>query len=341
MTRVGWIFFLLIALVCDPCSPQDFAARFAEFELKKAEISEGFSVLVERVTLKDGIKRVSQEDNTAPAKYQNEVTSTRTLQRIVFGDNGRKKRMDGLEFSILDNTDIARIDREAQLIHENVGWYHLNSRRTPNAGVAQFQVKAGVVPMETETRWKHPFYSSLSLSGDLRFDHSSAHAMYPCKTTVEETLPDGIDRLTVYNALGGVCRFKFGRDQEWRIEEVEFLEKVHGMSREEEIAEAKNLAIGKQRKPITITKEMLKDYKTFAITRTEWREVEKDCWVPWSTRIYSEETTENVENEIRYRDWKFMGDVDDTLLDEANFTPEKIAASIDFKAIGDLFDSTK
>ena len=63
--------------------------------------------------------------------------------------------------------------------------------------------------------------------------------------------------------------------------------------------------------------------------------------MPWVTHISSEGLNANEEYEIRFRDWKFMGDVDESLLDEANFTPEKISASIDFKAIRDMFDRTK
>ena len=121
--------------------------------------------------------------------------------------------------------------------------------------------------------------------------------------------------------------------EDWFFDEIEFMERE--MSKEEEWELVKGGA------PKPVTKEMLKDYHTYATNRTEWKEMEKNQWVPWVTRISSKMANGHVEYEIRFRDWKFKDDVDESLLEEENFTPEKIAASIDFKEIRDMFDSAK
>ena len=188
--------------------------------------------------------------------------------------------------------------------------------------------------MLTETRRKHPFDIALTQGAGLLGDDESLLTRLSYKTIEEEVLKDGRTRLTVTNERGGVYRMTFNKEEEWFIEELEFLSKPR--TREEEIA-----AAYAKRGPIVVTKEMLPKYKTYATSRTEWKEVEKNRWVPWVTHISSRLSDSDVEFEIRFRDWKFKGDFDESLLDEASFTPEKIAASIDFKAIRDLFDRTK
>ena len=254
---------------------------------------------------------------------------------------GVRKRMDGVSYSVLGNVNISNLDRESQLIHENVGWYWLQSNSLPKSRVVQFEVKAGVVPMTTDTKWKHPFDISTSQGGGLNLDHRPILTMYSFKTIDAETLKDGRERYSTSMDSGGVCRITFDKNEGWCTEEIEFMRPIKGKSQEEQLADAKARELGTFRKPVTVTKEMLSDYKTTAVSRTEWREIEKNNWVPWNTRISTELQLENVEHEIRYRDWKFKAEVDMSLLDEANFTPERIAASIDFKAIRDMFDRDK
>lgn len=338
MRKFEVVLFVFVALICQQSFSQDLASRLAQFEIQKAELSEGVSVLVEKMSLIDELTRVSDIDANAPKTYENEVSSTRTLQRIVIGSNGIRKRMDGIKFSVLDEVNLSSVERESQLIHQSVGWYFKQSKSPPLTDLVQFQVKGGVVPMATESQWKHPFDVSTCQAGGLRVDHRPILTLYSFKTIESETLKDGRERFTAFTDLGGVCRITFDKDEGWIIEEVEFLDPIKGKSRDEQIAEAKALASGAPRKPITVTKEMLTGYKTSAINRTEWREVKKNQWVPWVTRITTEQRDQNVEDEIRFRDWKFKEDFDESLLDEASFTAEKISASIDFKAIRDIFD---
>ncbi len=325
---------MLLAMMCGPSFSQDIEARFAQYQFQNAQVNEGMSVLIEKVSVTDGLEKVGDINFSAPPTYRLELSSKRTLQRLVVSAKGVRKRLDGLSYSLLGDSDISSADRESQLIHENVGWYHFQTRNAPYKGITRFQIKAGVVPMTTETRWKHPFDIATTQAAGLLGDEESLLMGVSHKTIEEEILKDGRTRLTVFNDRGGVYRMTFNKDEDWFTEEIEFLRKK--MTREEEIA-----AAYAKRGPVIVTKEMLPKYSTYAINRTEWKEVAKNRWVPWVTRISTKLSDSDVEYEIRFRDWKFKGDFDESLLDEAYFTPEKIAASIDFKAIRDLFDRTK
>ncbi len=315
---------------------QNINDRFAQFQLQRAIVCEGMSVLIEKVNVSDGVERIPELDLNAPPKFQRALSSTRILQRVVFGSNGRRKRLDAISYSLFGSDDLANSEHEAQLIHENVGWYCSQRRNAPSTKIERFQVKAGIVPMITDTRWKHPFDIATTQKGGLQGDEASGVYQQSYKTLEEETLKDGRTKLVVFNDLGALYRMTFNKEEEWFPEEIEFL--LKSKTREEEIAEAKGV---RKRETKETIKATLKDFRLYATNRTEWKEVERNQWVPWITRISSDSRGERVEYEIRFRDWKFRGDVDESLLDEVSFTPEKILASIDFKAVRDMFDRTK
>ncbi len=324
----------LISLVCTPGFPQDLDARFAQFQLQKAESSDRMSVLIEKVSILDILTKVPTLDRSGKvvsSVMEKQLTSMRTLQRVVFGANGKRKRVDGIEYSLFGSGALGKEEREAQLIHEHQGWYCTISPRGPRK-VNRFEVKAGIYEMLTQTCWKHPFSIATSGAGSMMNDKETQWIEYKMENKDEETLKDGRTRMLVSNDHGGVLRLTYNRE-EWFCDEIEFLERE--MPREEEQA----LARGGRPKPVT--KEMLKEYKTYATNRTEWKEIEGKRWVPMVTRISSKLPNGHAEYEIRYRDWKFADDVNESLLDEAFFTPEKIADSIDFEAIRQMFDSTK
>ena len=127
------------------CFAQDIEARFAQYQLQKAQVDEGMSVLIEKVLVSEGVERVVGLDLDAPPKYQVELASNRTLQRLVVGANGLRKRLDGLSYSLLGDADMSSLDRESQLIHDNVGWYFFRTQKAPTKGIERFQVKGGVV----------------------------------------------------------------------------------------------------------------------------------------------------------------------------------------------------
>jgi len=327
-----------MTLLCYSSNAQDIQERFAHFQLQKAQISEGMSVLIEKVNVTDQMELVPEVELGAPPKYRRELSSKRTLQRVVFGANGQRRRMDAIAYSLFGGgADLAKLEHEAQLVHENEGWYCAQRGSLPKKKFERFQVKAGIVPMTTDTRWKHPFDIAMSQAGGMRGDEESMLSQQSYTILEEETLKDGRTKLGVFNNLGAVYQMTFNKEEGWFTEEIAFLLKEK--TREEEIAEVQS---GKKK---LYTKELisdtLKDYRLYATNRTEWKEVEPNHWVPWVTRISSDIKDRKVEFEIRFRDWKFENDIDKSLLDEESFTPEKILASIDFKAVRDLFDSTK
>jgi len=324
----------MVVVMYGTCLAQDIEARFSQYQLQRAQANEGMSVLMERISVTDGWEKVPDIDFKATPKFRMELASKRTLQRFVVSSNGLRKRVDGLDYSLLGSADLSNEDCESQLIHENMGWYYRQSKKVPDKGLVRFQVKAGIMPIHTETRWQNPFDIPTCQVVMLRAKEEPLLTRLSYKTLEDEVMKDGRTRLTVFNERGGVYRMTFNKKEDWFTEEIEFLNKP--MTHEEEVA-----AAYAKPGPKTVTKEMLPKYRTYATNRTEWKEVEKNRWVPWVSRISTKLSDSDVEYEIRFRDWKFKGDFDESLLDEASFTPEKIAASIDFKAIRDLFDRTK
>jgi hypothetical protein len=309
---------------------QNLDDRLAEFEFEKSESSDVMSVLIERVSITEALVKLEPEMEREPdaPEYQRELGSTRTLQRVVFGSNGKKSRLDGIEYSMIGDGGMTHGIRESLLVHENEAWYFSKFRREPSKGILTYPVKGGVVPILTETRWKNPFEIALSEATALLKDGPSPVSRDSYSIAKEELLENGNKKFTAFKTKGAVIKIVFNKDEDWMVEEIDFLRK--NMTQEEEIA----------RKPlIKLTDEMLKDYFSYSTNRTEWKEVEGH-WVPWVTRINykSHRPHEGEDYEIRFRDWKFKGDVDQTLLDESNFTMDKIAASINFNAIRDFFD---
>jgi hypothetical protein len=308
--------------------PQSMEDRLAEFEFEKANLSHGFSVLIEKVSVTDELVKIDPDVEREPGSpdYQRELGSMRSLQRIIF--SGKKKRLDAAQYSLLGDSNLANAWLEAQLVHENTSWYYEKKRGHPDQGIKQCPVKSGIVSVYTQTRWKHPFDLATSQGPMVQDDAPSMMTSVPLKIVREETLSDGRKRFLVFENTGLVCQITFSKTEDWMVEEVDFLWRK--MTREEEMA----------RKPLlNLTEEMLKSYYSYSTNRTEWKEV-NGRWLPWATRVSYKSTNrpERSEYEIRFRDWKFKDDFDASLLDEANFTAEKIEASIDFKAIRNLFD---
>jgi hypothetical protein len=308
--------------------PQTIEDRFAEFEFEKASLSKGFSVLVERVSVTEEVVRIDPGVEREPGSpdYQKELGSMRTFQRIVFA--GNKKRMDGVQYSLIGDASLANALREAQLVHENTSWYYEKKRGRPVLGIKQFPVKGGVTE-PSQTHWKHPFDITTSEAPVLRTDGPSTVCRQSYNIASETT--DGRVKIVAFTREGAVISITFSRDDDWLHEEIDFLAK--NMTREEEIA---------RKQLFDLPQEKLKEYFSYGTCRTQWKEIDGK-WLPWVTRTSykSPNSPDREEYEIRFRDWKFKDEFDASLLDEANFTAEKIEASIDFKAIRNLFDRHK
>jgi hypothetical protein len=307
---------------------QSIEDRFAEFEFEKASLNKGFSVLVEKVSVTEEVVKIDPGVEREPGSpdHQRELSSKRTFQRVIFA--GKKKRLDGVQYSLLGDGDIANGWYEAMLVHEDKAWFYEKKRGHPDSGIKPYPVKGGIVPEYTQTRWKHPFGLTISQGPMVQSDREPSISMLSYKTLKEETLKDGRTRLLAFVETGGVYQMTFSKTEDWMVEEIDFL--THDTTREEDLA----------RKPLLhLTEDMLKSYYSYSTNRTEWKEV-KGRWLPWVTRVSYKSSIrpERSEFEIRFRDWKFKDEFDASLLDESNFTPEKIEASIDFKAIRNLFD---
>ncbi len=319
---------------------QSVEDRFGIFEIEKARLSEGFSVLIERVWLVDEIETEEfdedEDDKTPPImKPVRNVNSRRVLQRVVFGDNGKRRRLDGTKYSLIGDANLSTALVEAQLVDESKALYYVREHRlkSPKAEpeVTKIPLKGGLVPMSTETRWKHPFEMAISQAPSLRSDRESRLSRLPLKVYSEETLKDGRDCFWVYVTTGGIFRIVFNKEEAWFPEEIDFW--VRELTVEEELA----------RKPLPeLTPEILKKSICYCKSRIEWKEV-SGRWVPWNMRVSysSPDRPVSEEHEVRFRDWKFKQDFDASLLDEANFTPKQIRQSIDFRSVSDLFDKDK
>ena len=236
MLRLTGSLFFGMTLLCYSSDAQDFNDRFAHFQLQKAAVSEGMSVLIEKVNVTDQMELDPEIDLGAPPKFKRELSSKRTLQRVVFGANGQRRRMDAIAYSLFGGgADLTKLEHEAQLVHENEGWYCAQRGSLPKKKFERFQVKAGIVPMTTDSRWKHPFDIATSQAGDMRGDEISMISQQSYTILEEETLKDGRMKLVVFNNLGGVYRMTFNKEEDWFTEEIAFL--IKEKTREEEMAE--------------------------------------------------------------------------------------------------------
>lgn len=338
MSRWLLPFLLILGPFSAMAIGQTIDDRFRVFEIEKSKLSEGFSVLIERVRLEDTFvdEEFDHDDDDATPKIIktiHELSSRRVLQRVVFGDNGKRRRLDGTEYLLAENSSLSSALVEAQLIDESKVLYFLHEPRRKSAKaepkVIVQQLKDDLEPMNTETKWKHPFGIATSQAPLIESDRESPLSRLPFEVYSMETLKDGRDCFWVYVTTGGIFRMVFNKDQSWIPEEIDFW--LRELTVEEEIA----------RKPLPeLTPEILKKSHCYCKSRIEWKEV-SNRWVPWNMRVsYNHDLPRplNEEHEIRFRDWKFRQDYDASLLDEANFTPERIRQSIDFQAISDFFD---
>ncbi|MFN7733787.1 MAG: hypothetical protein ACK5OB_17960 [Pirellula sp.] len=340
MSRCMILVITLLIFRPSTANGQSVEDRFGIFEIEKSKLSEGFSVLIERVSLVDEIETEEfdedDDDKTPPViKPARNVSSRRVLQRVIFGDKGKRKRLDGTKYSLIGDANLSTALVESQLVDGSKALYYLREHRLKplksEPEVTKIPLKGGLVPMETETRWKHPFEMATSQAPLIQSDDESPLSRISLKLFSEETLKDGRDCFWVYAATGGIFRIVFNKEEAWFPEEIDFW--LRELTVEEELA----------RKPLNeLTPEILKKSFCYCKSRIEWKEV-SGRWVPWNMRVSYSSRYRPVseEHEIRFRDWKFKEDFDASLLDEANFTPQSIRQSIDFRAVSDLFEKYK
>jgi hypothetical protein len=299
---------------------QDLEDRFATFLIEQADVSKCFSVLIERIS----ISETKESDGTVS------VGTTRNLQRFIIGNRGAWQRIDGINFNLMSPSDLTEKSREAQLVHENEGWYYSFYPRSPKDKITRFQVKAGIVSMRpTDTRRKHPFNIATTQYGGVLVETDTSIVRLSPKLIDEEKLPDGRTRMSMFLAMGDVYLVTFNQEHPWCIEEIEFQKKVNEVYQENPPP------------LLSLTKDGLKEYQTYATNRTEWEDAGLDHRVPKRTTISHSRAQRKVEMEIRFMDWKFGDDVDEELLDDLEFTPQKIQKAMDFDELRKRFDELR
>jgi hypothetical protein len=299
---------------------QDIEERFGTFLIEKADVSKRFSVFVERVIISE----------RADPKGSVGVGTTRILQRFMMGNHGAWQRIDGINFNLMSPSDLSGQPREAQLVHENQGWYFSFYPRTPKEKISRFQVKAGIVNFRpTDSRRKHPFDIASTNYGAFLGEGYAGIASLSPKLVDEVVLKDGRTRMTMFMPNGFVYVVTFNKEYTWCIEEIEFQLK-------------ENHDFDPNAPPLrSLTKEMLKEYRTFATNQTKWEDVAGHR-VPIRTIITQQNgKTSRDEMEARFLDWKFGDDVDEELLDDIHFTPEKIRKAMDFDKLRQRFDDLR
>ena len=214
MFFIGFVFVVrLRSLVA-----QDLADRLAHFDFQKADVSEGFSVLIEKISIVEDVVTVDE----VAGKKERQLSSNRTFQRIVFGPKGLRRRMDGLEYSLFDGQQLNDVAREAELIHENEGWYFRNSRTdSPNKSLSRYQVRAGVFSSLARTRWKHPFYSATTNAGGMLSSKEREFTNENFRTLNHEQIRDGREKFTAVGEYESPNKFTFNKEEGWMVEEVE------------------------------------------------------------------------------------------------------------------------
>jgi hypothetical protein len=313
----------LVLLISPSILAQDLEERFATFLFEQADVSKRFSVLIEKISISE----------TKDSDGKDEVGAGRILQRFVMGNRGAWQRIDGINFNLMGPTDLSSKSRESQLVHENGGWYYSFYPRSPTDKITRFGVKAGIVDLRpTDTRRIHPFNIATTQYGGVISEQNTSIVQFSPKLVNEEVLRDGRTRMTMFLPIGDVFVVTFNKDHSWCIEEIEFQVKINEVSQ--------------QNPPplLSLTKDMLKEYRTYATNRTQWEDVGSDQRVPKRTIISSigvARQVRKVEMEIRFLDWKFGDDVDEELLDDDNFTPEKLQKAMDFDKLRQRFDELR
>jgi hypothetical protein len=306
---------------------QDINDRLAEYQLEREWADDGMSVLIDRIeltVLEPRATTIDEEEGRTPTK---KLISRRVLQRLTIGEKGRKKRIDTTEYELLDASGVFGDHKEAQLLHDNVGWYNFRMSGFPKEGIIRLQLKGGIPAIQTRTQWKHPFVvpATVAATIDSRQEHSIIGFEY--KVIEEESLADGRTRILAFLDTGAVHRIIFAKEPTWLVEEVEF----YGRNAEWKKANPAP--------PTIVTKQDLAKYELYARTQTKWKELGQNRFVPWQANLYQKDGSSEDQYEFRFRDWKFGDDVDLKLLEEESFTEAKIDASIDFFKIRQLFDS--
>ena len=284
--------------------------RLAFLQLERNDLDQKkMSVLIEKY-------RVSEALVLGGAR----LSGDRILQRYMC-DGRTKVRIDAIKLNALGDEDINKSLTEAQIVTPVKG-LHYRGKYPQDQRFLAFEVRAGVMSVDTFSCRKHPFeIATTSATGNRKDgDNNSMLEISPKNKKIieEKVLPDGRSYWKFYVSNDAAIGLTFNKDENWCIEQMECLADDSNQSNTLE-SDAKNL-------------------KVYASTRSQWKKnSENEQLLP--SRVYLESDDRGKESwEIRFADWKFGEQVDTSLFDEANFTEEKIKKSIDFRKVKKMFD---
>ena len=313
----SWLLVLLLSIF-NPymlyAQEDNLENRLSFLQLERDDLDQKkMSVLIEKFLM---------EEFSVSGKMR--LTSNRILQRFVCDGTSSRERIDAVRFDGLGDQDARKSLSEAQLIMKHKG-IHFYGNYSKDKMFLNFEVRLGFSPVQTETFRKHPFAIATTTATGNRLDgdRESMLVISPKKgSTIEQReLPDGRSYEKFYVSNSAAIGLTFQREEEWCIEQMETFVDLSN--------------------PSPTEKSDPKDMKRYATTRTEWRKHSNfDQFLPYKVLLESDNNGKESW-EIRFADWKQGDDVDVSLLDEANFTEEKIKKSIDFQKVKNVFDELR
>lgn len=291
---------------------EDLEERLAYLQLERDDLDRRkFSVLIEKYRMTE-VPIPNQGDR---------LNSLRFLQRFVRDGKANLERIDAVKLDALGTEDVNKSLTESQLIGSVKG-LHYRGKYPPDQRFITLEVKAGATPMQTLSGRKHPLAitSTSGVGNRIDGDRESMLRISPKNKDVIEhkLLSDGRAYFLFSVSNSAAIALTFSKDETWCIEQLEGLSDESNMD---------NL---KRSDPTKL--------KVYCTCRTQWKKQGKEqMWLPVKMQI-EEDNVLKESWEIRFTEWKFGDDVDVSLLDEVNFTEEKIKASIDFQQVKRIFD---
>jgi hypothetical protein len=286
--------------------------RLAFLQLERDDLDERkVSVLIEKY-------RVSELALPTGSR----LNSERILQRFVRDGKSNLERIDAVKLNVLGTEDVNKSITEAQLVGVAKG-IHYRGRYPKDQRFINFEVRSGATPVQTFSGRKHPFgVCSTNAVGNRRDGDKESMLSIQLKNKdiiEEKMLPDGRNYVKCYVANSAAIALTFNKEEMWCIEQVECF------------SDDKNSTNLKKSDPL--------DLKLYSTSKILWKKQGKREQLLPVVVFIEEDNVIKESWEIRFTEWKQGEDVDVSLLDEANFTEDKIKSSIDFQQIKNVFDS--
>lgn len=301
------------------CFCDELDVGIASYFLQKADIDQKMSVNIEATYFTDLPPEKGNQDQTlglgAILKYQ----------RLIVANNGSVQRLDAKVTNLLSKKEPIDGNQECQLLLENECLY-VNYRVAPET-ISRYEVRAGVVPMKTSSRRKHPLDLPVSQHNDCLFEKPTGIFYHRGSVIHEEVLSDARKRVVMIsdNKLGA-WEIVFASNPEWLPEQVRFIARF-------------KVPLPKDGK---ITVEQVGKWTPVAKTTTSWKKhIDLPYWLPSSVRMEATDSGMDQTREFLFDNWQFGMDVDSELLRKANFKPELIQNQVDFKAIINNFENIR